>query len=187
MSIVLPSTYTAPAWAIWAAGQGITDAEWLRQIQAAHRLYADIGARVPLWYDGDVFSTTDASATQVNEGSGLDLDTIDAVCRMVRPYQVSGTVTYGLTVYLYGDEVELQVEVTTVANNTSLGTAAPSITGGHAWDTDTITFTEAEVIDSGTPRALSLSAEILSAAEGGEMLHAYAVPFALTASNLPLG
>jgi hypothetical protein len=187
MSITLPTAYTAPVWALWSAGQPIRDTEWLREVQNSHRLYADLGGRVPLIVEP--FETTSGSYTQINSASGgLDLDTINPVIRFTRPYNATGTVTYALQVWAYGISSRVQVTLTAVDTNTTLATAATG-TLSTAWGSATITLTPAQVGTGGVagaePRPIAIGVEAISGGGSASVLQAFAVPLQITAAQLP--
>lgn len=186
MSIVLPSTYTDPLWALWAAGQPVRDADWLREVQNRHRLYADLGARVPLWLEE--YTTASVSYTQTNSSAGHDLDIANPCVRFTRPYQVGGTTTYGLLVYVYGDNVRVQVTPFAPDTNTTFGSVIVG-TGSWEWASTSTTFTPAQVgaggVSGAAPRPITLGLEALSLSGTATALQAYAIPVQITASQLP--
>jgi hypothetical protein len=187
MSITLPTAYTAPVWALWSAGQPIRDQEWLQEIQNSHRLYADVGGRVPLIVSP--FETTSGTYTRTNSATdGLDLDTINPVIRMTRPYNATGTVTYALQLWAYGVNSRVRMTVTAVDTNTTIGTVNTA-TLSTAWGSVTATLTPAQVglggVSGAEPRPLALDIEGLSTSGTGSLLQVFVVPLQITAAQLP--
>lgn len=113
MSVNLPATYTSPTPQNFLAGQVIRYTDMRAVVRAIHHLWAHVGARVAgLAYDNP-WQTTSTSYTVTDAGSDLiDLDTWGTCVTLNRLMVNSGADKGGLTLKVYGQNVDVRCTIT---------------------------------------------------------------------------